>query len=101
MSHKLWLHEMTWPEIDEVLNRTSTVLVPMGSTEQHGPHLPEGTDTYVPSHLAELVALETGVPIAPPVWLTTCESQSPSARYITLLSCSGSASGATSTTLWR
>jgi creatinine amidohydrolase len=45
----------------------------MGSTEQHGPHLPEGTDTFVPMHLAEGVARMTGVPIAPPLWFTTAE----------------------------
>jgi creatinine amidohydrolase len=45
----------------------------MGSTEQHGPHLPEGTDTFVPVHLAEGVARATGVPIAPPLWFTTAE----------------------------
>lgn len=68
-----WLQEMTWPEIEQVLERTTTVLMPMGSTEQHGPHLPEGTDTYVPAHIAEGVARRTGVPIAPPLWFTTCE----------------------------
>jgi creatinine amidohydrolase len=70
---KRWLHEMTWPEIEALVAETTTVLLPMGSTEQHGPHLPEGTDTYVPAHLCELVAERTGVPIAPPVWFTTCE----------------------------
>jgi creatinine amidohydrolase len=68
-----WLHESTWPEIERIAAHTTTVLLPMGSTEQHGPHLPEGTDTYVPIHLAEGVARLTGVPIAPPLWFTTCE----------------------------
>jgi len=70
---KLWLAEMTWPEVEAVVERTTTVLMPMGSTEQHGPHLAEGTDTYVPAYLAEGVARQTGVPIAPPLWFTTCE----------------------------
>lgn len=70
---KRWLQEMTWPEVETVLDRTTTVLLPLGSTEQHGPHLPEGTDTYVPVHLAERVAHLTGAPIAPPLWFTTCE----------------------------
>jgi creatinine amidohydrolase len=70
---KLWLHEMTWPEIEGVLSRATTVLIPIGSTEQHGPHLPEGTDTYVPVHIAEGVARLTDCPIAPPLWYTTCE----------------------------
>jgi len=69
----LWLHEMTWPEAERIALETSIVMVPMGSTEQHGPHLPEGTDTFVPARLAEIVAEATGVPIAPPVWFSTCE----------------------------
>ena len=81
---KLWLAEMSWPEVERVLERTTTVLLPMGSTEQHGPHLAEGTDTYVPAHLAEQVARATGVPIAPPLWLTTCESHMGFAGTITL-----------------
>ena len=70
---KLWLAEMNWPEVEAVLQRTTTVLMPMGSTEQHGPHLAEGTDTYVPIYLAEGVSRLTGIPIAPPLWFTTCE----------------------------
>lgn len=38
-----------WPQLDGV---ASTLIVPLGSTEQHGPHLPLGTDT----HIAEWVA---------------------------------------------
>jgi creatinine amidohydrolase len=81
---KLWLAEMSWPEIEQVLTRTTTVLLPMGSTEQHGPHLAEGTDTYVPAYLAEAVARVSGVPIAPPLWLTTCESHMGFAGTISL-----------------
>src|SRR4051794_40496296 len=84
MTDKLWLPEMTWPEIEEVVERTTTVLIPMGSNEQHGPHLPEGTDTYVPIHLAEGVARRTGVPIGPPLWLTTCEQHMGFAGTISL-----------------
>ncbi|MDT7610138.1 MAG: mycofactocin precursor peptide peptidase, partial [Pseudonocardiales bacterium] len=40
----------TWPELDGPA--TVTLLVPVGSTEQHGPHLPLDTDTRI----AEAVA---------------------------------------------
>jgi creatinine amidohydrolase len=83
-SEKLWLQELSWPEVEQVLERTTTILLPMGSTEQHGPHLAEGTDTYVPSYIAESVARATGVPIAPPLWLTTCESHMGFAGTISL-----------------
>lgn len=65
--------EMSWPEIKEALTRTDAVLIPMGATEQHGPHLPLGVDTFIPMHAAEEIARRTGVPIAPPVWFSPCE----------------------------
>jgi creatinine amidohydrolase len=36
-----WRYEkLTWPEINEAVLAKKVVLVPIGSTEQHGPHLP-------------------------------------------------------------
>jgi creatinine amidohydrolase/Fe(II)-dependent formamide hydrolase-like protein len=34
---------MTWPEVEEALARGAGVLLPVGSTEQHGYHLPLAT----------------------------------------------------------
>ena len=39
------LFHMTSGEVAEALERTTTVVLPFGSVEQHGPHLPAGTDT--------------------------------------------------------
>lgn len=39
------LAEMTWEEVAEILEQTDIVLVPVGSTEEHGPHMPLGADT--------------------------------------------------------
>jgi creatinine amidohydrolase len=49
------LETMTWPEVDSVA-ATSIVAVPIGSTEQHGPHLPVGTDTEVARSLCARLA---------------------------------------------
>jgi len=46
------LSDMTSPEVAELIARTKTAVIPIGSIEQHGPHLPNGTDTIA----AELVA---------------------------------------------
>ncbi|MCF6378132.1 mycofactocin biosynthesis peptidyl-dipeptidase MftE [Nocardioides KLBMP 9356] len=43
-----WLANATWPSVD----RSATVLVPVGSTEQHGPHLPLDTDTTIATAVA-------------------------------------------------
>jgi creatinine amidohydrolase len=48
------LAEMTSPEAADAVARCRTAVLPIGSIEQHGPHLPNGTDTYA----AELVARE-------------------------------------------
>ena len=41
--------ELTWPEIAEAAERGAGVVVPVGSTEQHGPHLALSTDAVLPA----------------------------------------------------
>ena len=44
----LHLDRLTWAEIkEEILNGRDTVVVPFGSTEQHGRHMPLGTDAVL------------------------------------------------------
>ena len=65
-----WLQNMTWVEVDEYLQRgVRSVIIPCGQTEQHGPHLPMGNDTYVAMALAQSVAEMANTLICPPVWL--------------------------------
>lgn len=42
-------------------------LVPVGATEQHGPHLPTGTDTIVATALCELTSEACGAPVLPAI----------------------------------
>ena len=51
----LWAHK-TWPEIEAYLKTVDTVLIPCGSIEQHGPHLPVDTDFFDARHMAWQVA---------------------------------------------
>jgi creatinine amidohydrolase len=54
---KVKLEEMTWREIKEALKKgKKTIIVPIGSIEQHGPHLPTGTDSYTGDILGERIA---------------------------------------------
>jgi creatinine amidohydrolase len=48
--------ELTEPEIVEQFRRNPLVLMPTGSVEQHGAHLPAGTDTYAAETVAAAVA---------------------------------------------
>ena len=64
----VWLHELTWEEVASYLDGRDTIIVPFGTTEQHGPAGPLGLDTYVAIGLAEDAAKRAGVLAAPPVW---------------------------------
>ncbi|MDG5820850.1 creatininase family protein [Natronococcus sp. A-GB7] len=60
--------EMTWREIEDALESTSTLLLPVGTTEQHGHHLPLGVDVYMPEAIGERVAERSPALLAPPIW---------------------------------
>lgn len=60
------LHAASWPEVRAYAPSPPTLLVPLGATEQHGPHLPIGTDSTIAVALAEAVAARSdGVMVAP------------------------------------
>jgi creatinine amidohydrolase len=61
------LGEMTNPEVDVFLEHSQTVLVPIGSTEQHGPHGPLLTDVLVAQAVSERAALTLDAAVAPSV----------------------------------
>jgi len=48
--------DLTWPEVNEAALAQKVVLLPVGSTEQHGPHLPLDVDNFLPTS----VCLEAG-----------------------------------------
>lgn len=63
---------LTSPELAELSRKEAIVLLPMGSTEQHGPHLPVGTDAILATWFAHRTAKtlgEIGIPavVAPTI----------------------------------
>jgi creatinine amidohydrolase len=70
---QVWIQEMTSRDVEEILQETDMALLPVGSTEQHGPSLPLGVDTFIPMYAVEQIAKKTGVPIVPPIWFAPCE----------------------------
>jgi len=64
------LGELTWPEVD-ALARQVVVLIPTGSLEQHGPHLPLFTDSILATAAAEAVEkrMSEKVLLIPTLWL--------------------------------
>ncbi len=63
----IFLGEMTNPEVEAFLRDHDTVLVPVGSTEQHGPHGPLLTDVLVPVEVAARVAPRARAAVAPSI----------------------------------
>src|SRR5436309_3374640 len=49
-------NRLTWPEMNEAIAAQKLVILPTGTTEQHGPHLPLDVDLF----LCESVCLEVG-----------------------------------------
>jgi len=66
----VWFQDLSWTEIEAYLdeNDSPIAIVPIGSTEQHGPHLPLGVDGYQAIDIAEGIAAEAGVLTTPPIW---------------------------------
>ena len=63
----VFLGEMTNPEVEAFVAAHKTVIVPIGSTEQHGPHGPLSTDTIVPAEVARRVAPKVSAAVAPSI----------------------------------
>ncbi|MCL2007442.1 MAG: creatininase family protein [Treponema sp.] len=70
MSYRL--EELCWKELAEKQKTSDVVLIPVGSVEQHGYHLPLGTDSFVAKALAEEAAEKAGVIVTPPLWFGWC-----------------------------
>lgn len=64
------LKELTWPDVEEI-SEDVVVLIPTGSLEQHGPHLPLFTDSLLATAVAEGVEknLPDQVLLTPTLWL--------------------------------
>ena len=66
MKPVLW-DELTGPEIKQLNKKTDMVIIPVGATEQHGPHLPLLTDALIPTKIAYSISEKTGIPVLPTI----------------------------------
>jgi creatinine amidohydrolase len=71
----VWLQDVTWEAFEAYVEGSDhpTVVVPIGSTEQHGPHLPLGVDGYQARDVAEGIAERADLIAAPPIWYGDAE----------------------------
>lgn len=61
------LHLQTWPEVEAYLERSRTIIMPIGSTEQHGPNGLIGTDALTAQHIAAAAGAQAGILVAPTI----------------------------------
>ncbi|HAD04861.1 MAG: creatinine amidohydrolase [Desulfuromonadales bacterium GWD2_61_12] len=66
--------DLTMPDFTRGLAQTRTVLIPFGSTEEHGPHLPLDTDTLHALEVGRRIASRRPLFVAPPIHYGVCRS---------------------------
>jgi len=67
MGKGYFLERMTWPQASQAFKETTTVVIPIGSTEQHSLHLPLGTDFLVAKELARRLGERAKVIVTPTI----------------------------------
>ncbi|HID16731.1 TPA: creatininase family protein, partial [Candidatus Bathyarchaeota archaeon] len=68
------MEKMSWEEFENGLKNVKTVLIPLGSTEEHGPHLPLFTDSLVALELARRLGAKTSIIVAPLIPYGVCRT---------------------------
>ncbi|MFH1595734.1 MAG: creatininase family protein [Pseudomonadota bacterium] len=66
--------DLTMAAFEELRGRTRSVILPVGALEEHGAHLPLGTDTFHALEVARRVAQRRPVVVAPPLFYGMCRS---------------------------
>lgn len=72
MQDSIYYLDFRWPELKEFAEQDAIVVLPVGQTEEHGPHLPVGCDVMISQDTAERVAREAQkempVLVMPAIW---------------------------------
>jgi creatinine amidohydrolase len=67
MTERVLIEELSWTDVrDAIAAGRRTVLLACGAVEQHGPHLPTGTDTYLGTEIAARAARISGAALVAP-----------------------------------
>ncbi|MCX8197086.1 MAG: creatininase family protein [Candidatus Micrarchaeota archaeon] len=88
MARTVLFEELTSKEIELIAKKKNrpVVILPMGATEAHGPHLPVGTDSITPYELAKKVASQSNALVLPPINYGFCYTLRPWAGTLSLKS---------------
>lgn len=64
----IYYQTMNGRQVRERLNDSDLIIIPVGSTENHGENACSGEDTFLVTRIAEQVAQATGCTVAEPIW---------------------------------
>ncbi len=64
----MMLQDLSWNEVKEYLSKKKDIILPFGSVEEHGYHLPLSTDSDIALAIAKKLGEELGILVAPVVW---------------------------------
>jgi len=67
------LQHMTWPQVQKYFSENDTVIIGVGSCENHGTHMPLGTDALIPEKLIAMIEEKVQVLCAPVIPFGSCE----------------------------
>jgi creatinine amidohydrolase len=68
------LLEMSWKDVEAYLKKRTDIILPIGSVEEHGYHLPLSTDGDIALAIAKELSKRTGVIVGPIVWYGVCNT---------------------------
>ncbi len=71
---KVWFDELTMEETKQAAKMNTVIILPIGSVEEHGVHLPLCTDSIQPEYIAQEIAKKTKALIAPSLRYGVCNS---------------------------
>lgn len=72
------LEHLAWPEIVELRDKNGgLLLLPLGATEQHGPHLPVAMDTLLAEAVCHAASEQTAVPVLSALRYTVSQGHTP------------------------
>lgn len=69
-----FMEKMDWKEFENELKNVKIVLIPFGSTEEHGFHLPLSTDSLIALELARRLSAKTSIIVAPLIPYGVCRT---------------------------
>jgi len=65
---QIYYQTMNGHEIQKRLKKNDLIIIPVGSSENHGPNACSGEDTFLVTRMAEQIARATGCTVAEPIW---------------------------------